>query len=64
MTDIDVIKGQIKQAEGKTQEAIGQATGSTEDKLAGKTKQVVGSIQEGIGRAKDSVKKELDKSQV
>jgi uncharacterized protein YjbJ (UPF0337 family) len=64
MTDINVIKGQIKQAEGKTQELIGKATHSVEDDLAGQAKQVSGAIQEAIGHAKDQLHDELHKDQV
>jgi uncharacterized protein YjbJ (UPF0337 family) len=64
MTDIDVIKGSLKQGEGKVQEEVAKATGSIEDNLAGKAKQVTGAIQEAFGHAKDSAKKELDKTQV
>lgn len=58
MADQDVVKGKLKQAEGKVQETIGKATGSTEDNAAGKTKQVVGKVQEGIGHIKDDARKE------
>lgn len=57
MTDKDVVKGKLKQAEGKVQESFGKATNSTEDNLAGKSKQVTGKIQEEVGHAKDSIKK-------
>jgi uncharacterized protein YjbJ (UPF0337 family) len=64
MIDKDVIEGKIKQGEGKVQDAIGDATGSTEDQGAGKAKQVTGKIQEEYGKAKDAVHDALDKDQV
>ena len=64
MTDVDVLKGNLKQTEGKTQEEIAKMTGSVEDQIAGKAKQVTGSIQEAFGHAKDKAKEELDKTQI
>jgi uncharacterized protein YjbJ (UPF0337 family) len=60
MVSKDVVKGKLKQAEGKAQDALGDATNSSEDKLAGKTKQAVGKVQEEFGRAKDRLKRKLD----
>jgi uncharacterized protein YjbJ (UPF0337 family) len=62
MTDKDVTKGQLKQAEGKVQETVGKATNSTEDKIAGKTKQGVGKVQEGMGHMKDDARREANKT--
>ncbi len=61
MADEDVIKGKMKQAEGKAQDAVGDVTGNTDDDVAGKAKQVEGKVQEGIGKAKDAVRDALDK---
>lgn len=60
MVSKDVVKGKVKQAEGKLQDAYGDATDSTEDKIEGKVKQAEGKIQEGFGHAKDDLKKRLD----
>jgi len=64
MPNEDVIKGKLKQAEGKLQDAAADITGSTEDNLAGKAKQVVGKVQEGFGHAKDAIKDKLDAEEV
>ncbi len=64
MADQDVLKGKMKQAEGKAQDALGDVTGNPDDDLAGKAKQVEGKVQEGFGKAKDAVKDALDKKQI
>ena len=64
MADKDVIEGKLKQAEGQAQDAIGGATGSTEDQGAGKAKQVTGAVQEEFGKAKEAVRDALNKDQV
>ena len=55
MTNEDIIKGELKQAEGKAQDAVGDITGNTDDDVAGKAKQVEGKAQELFGRAKEAV---------
>ena len=55
MTNEDIIKGELKQAEGKAQDAVGDVTGNTNDDVAGKAKQVEGKAQELFGRAKEAV---------
>lgn len=64
MVDEDVVKGKLKQAEGKAQDAVGDVTDSPKDDAAGKAKQVEGKVQEGFGKAKDAVKDTLDKKQI
>jgi len=61
MADRDVVEGKLKQAEGKTQDALGDVTGNTSDDVEGKAKQVEGKIQEGFGKAKEAVRNELNK---
>lgn len=61
MADEDVVKGKMKQAEGKVQDAAGDVTGNADDDVAGKAKQVEGKVQEGFGKAKDAVRDALDK---
>jgi uncharacterized protein YjbJ (UPF0337 family) len=61
MADENVIEGKLKQAEGKTQDALGDVTGNTDDDVAGKAKQVEGKVQEGYGHAKDALRDALDK---
>ena len=55
MANEDVIKGEMKQAEGKAQDAMGDVTGNTDDDVAGKAKQVEGKAQELFGKAKEAV---------
>jgi uncharacterized protein YjbJ (UPF0337 family) len=60
--DKNIVKGNVKEAEGKLQEGFGKATHSTEDVLAGKAKQVVGSTQKAVGHASDDIRKEAKKN--
>ncbi len=55
MPNEDVVKGELKQAEGKAQDAMGDVTGNTDDDVAGKAKQVEGKAQELFGKAKEAV---------
>ena len=56
MTNGDIVKGKMKQAEGKAQDSLGKATDSTEDVVKGSLKQAEGKIQEGFGKVKEAVK--------
>jgi uncharacterized protein YjbJ (UPF0337 family) len=56
MTNGDIVKGKMKQAEGRAQDSLGKATNSTEDVVKGNLKQAEGKIQEGFGKAKQAVK--------
>jgi uncharacterized protein YjbJ (UPF0337 family) len=60
MTNGDIIKGKMKQAEGKAQDGFGKATDSTEDEIKGNLKQAEGKIQEGFGKAKEAVKNAVE----
>ena len=60
MTSIDVLKGKLKQAEGKVEGAYGKATDNPKHELKGKLKQVEGHIQEGYGKAKEAFTKATD----
>ena len=51
----DIAAGKLKQAEGKTQDAVGDVTGNTDDDVAGKAKQVEGKAQELFGKAKEAI---------
>ena len=64
MIDKDVVEGDLKQAEGKAQDTLGDVTGSTDDNVAGKAKQAEGKVQEGFGKAKDAVRDALNKDQI
>lgn len=55
MANEDVIKGELKQAEGKAQDAVGDVTGNTGDDVAGKVKQAEGKVQELFGKAKEAI---------
>ncbi len=48
-------KAAAQNLEGKGQEAIGKATGSSEDEAAGKAKQGAAKVRDGIEDAKDKV---------
>jgi uncharacterized protein YjbJ (UPF0337 family) len=52
----DQVKGAAKDAVGKTQRKIGEATGSKEHQLKGAGKQVEGKTQKAYGNAKESVR--------
>jgi uncharacterized protein YjbJ (UPF0337 family) len=58
--DPDRIKGKIKQAEGKAQDAVGDLTDDPTDDIKGKAKQAEGKIQEAWGKSKDAARKALD----
>jgi uncharacterized protein YjbJ (UPF0337 family) len=60
MTNKDIVKGKMKQAEGKAEDALGQATDSTEHQVKGKLKQAEGHVQEGFGKVKQAVKDAMD----
>ena len=60
MTNGDIVKGKMKQTEGKAQDTIGKATDSTEDRVKGNLKQAEGKIQEGFGKVKEAVKTAVD----
>ncbi len=52
----DQVKGTLKNAAGKVQEATGKAIGSDEQQLKGLQKQVTGRAQKAVGDVKDLVK--------
>jgi uncharacterized protein YjbJ (UPF0337 family) len=56
----DRAKAAVQKVEGKGQEIVGAATGSSQDEAAGKAKQVVAKVRDGIEDAKDSI---ADKAQ-
>ena len=51
----DQVKGKVKQAVGKVQDAKGDLTNDPKDDLAGKAKQVEGKVQETFGNVKKAV---------
>ncbi|MEO7855062.1 MAG: CsbD family protein [Rubrivivax sp.] len=52
----DQVKGSIKDAAGKVQRKVGEATGSTEQQAKGLGKQVEGKSQKAVGDAKETLK--------
>jgi uncharacterized protein YjbJ (UPF0337 family) len=48
-------KATAQNLEGKGQEVVGAATGSSEDEAAGKAKQVAAKTRDGIEDAKDNI---------
>ena len=52
----DQVKGSIKGAVGKAQEAAGKAIGSDEQRLKGIRKQVAGRAQKAVGDLKEVAK--------
>lgn len=61
-TNKDIIKGKLKQAQGKVQEGYGKAVDSPMDETKGVLKQAEGNIQEGYGKAKQAVKNTIDRN--
>ena len=51
MTNEDVVKGKIKQVEGKAQDALGNVTNSPEDNVEGKLKQAEGKDARGFRKS-------------
>ena len=60
MPDQDVIKGTVKNLEGRVQEAWGDLTDNPVDKAEGQAKQVQGKLQESAGHLKDAAKAATD----
>ena len=60
MTNKDIVKGKLKQVQGKVQEGYGEATGSTSNEVKGVLKQAEGNVQEGYGKIKQTVKNAVD----
>lgn len=52
----DQVKGSLKDAAGKTQEAFGEAVGSREHEAKGEARQVEGKTQKKVGDVKEGVK--------
>ena len=53
----DQVKGRLKQAKGKLNEVIGNATGDDSTKLKGEIQKVIGKTQAAYGDAKEQLKK-------
>ncbi|HEY3332696.1 MAG TPA: CsbD family protein [Capsulimonadaceae bacterium] len=64
MTDNNVIKGKLKQAEGLTEEAVADVTGSDKHHADGMLKQAEGKIQEAVGHVADAIKEGIHNVEV
>jgi uncharacterized protein YjbJ (UPF0337 family) len=51
----DEIKGTVKDVAGKTQQKVGELTGSEEQQVKGLKNQAEGKIQKGVGHVKDAL---------
>ena len=60
MSTEDRAKATAKNIEGKSQEAMGNITGDTEDQAEGKAKQTEAEARHTVENAKDKVKKAID----
>lgn len=52
----DQVKGAVKDAAGKVQTKVGEATGSNKQQAKGMAKQVEGKAQKAVGNVKDAGK--------
>lgn len=52
----DQVKGAVKDAAGKLQEKVGEATGNTDQQDKGVVKQVEGKVQKAYGDVKEVLK--------
>jgi len=59
--DKDIIKGKMKQVEGRAQDIRGDITGNVANDIEGKAKNLAGKVQEEYGKAKDAVRREARK---
>ena len=56
----DEVKGKLKEAEGRIQDAFGDLTNNPRDDAKGKAKQAEGQTQQGIGKVKDALHRAID----
>ncbi len=56
----DQVKGTVKDAVGKGQEAVGEATGNKKTEAKGLAKQAEGKVQKAVGDAKEAAKNAKD----
>jgi uncharacterized protein YjbJ (UPF0337 family) len=57
----DKLEGSMKDAAGKVQRKVGEATGNTSQEVRGAAKQVEGKAQKGVGEARDTLERERDR---
>lgn len=60
MSTEDRVKATAKNLEGKAQEAAGEVTGNSEDKVAGKAKQEEAGVRHAVENVKDKIKDVLN----
>jgi uncharacterized protein YjbJ (UPF0337 family) len=60
LTHKDEVKGKLKEAEGKAQDAWGDLTEDPEDDAEGKAKQVEGQFQQATGKVKKALHNAID----
>ena len=53
----DQVKGSIKDAAGKVQRKVGEATGSAKQQVKGAARQAEGKVQKAVGDLRESVKR-------
>jgi uncharacterized protein YjbJ (UPF0337 family) len=51
------IEGSVKDVTGKIQQKVGQATGSTNQRVKGMAKQIEGKVQKGVGYIEQALDK-------
>lgn len=56
----DQLKGRVKEAEGKVQKNIGEATGDLSQQAKGLGKEAVGKVQKNVGDARNEAEKKRD----
>ncbi len=62
MTNSDIIKGKMKQTEGKIESKFGDVVDSPEHEARGVVKQVAGKIQEGYGKTRQAAENAINNS--
>jgi len=53
----DQVKGTVKDAAGKVQRKVGEATGSTSQQVKGAARQVEGKVQKAVGDVREEGKR-------
>ena len=56
------IEGSVKDVTGKVQQKVGQATGSTNQRMKGVAKQIEGKVQKGVGYIQEPLDKAHSKT--
>lgn len=58
LMDKDVVKGKVKQVEGRADNVAGAVTNDLGQQIEGKVKEAAGKVQEEFGKAKDAIRDE------